>query len=73
MNVNLAPRIRHQAEADERGARERREMADAYIGLDGVLKGAWGSQNVRALGGGAAQIEKAHRVLGRELERISPS
>lgn len=59
---------RHTADQRRREAQADYELADAWIGLDSLLKGAWGREGVEALGGGKVQIEKAYRVLGHLLE-----
>lgn len=39
------------------------DLIEAWIGLYGLLDGAWGTENVDALGGGKTQIERAFAVL----------
>lgn len=60
--------LRYDAEQRLKTAQAAYDLADAWIGLDSLLKGGWGRENVDALGGGKTQIEKAYRVLGGLLQ-----
>jgi hypothetical protein len=62
-----AYKLRHDADMQLQRLRPEYDLADAWIGLDSLLKGAWGTENLDALGGGKHQVEKAHAVLGRLL------
>jgi hypothetical protein len=66
-----AHEIRCEAEAERREIDARYELADAFLGLDSLLRGAWGTENLNALGGGKTQVEKAWKVLGRQIEEIA--
>jgi len=69
--LSKAYRQRRAAEQTRDEATERFELADAYLGLDSLLKGAWGMESLNALGGGKFQIEKAHKVLGAALNEAT--
>lgn len=68
MNPGKASEIKDEAERRIRTEQPRLDAAEAWLGLDGLLKGAWGTENVNALGGGKAQIERAQAVIGAMLE-----
>lgn len=45
-------------------------LTQALIGLDSLLAGAWGTQNLQRLGGGKLQIERALVVLWTTWSRM---
>jgi len=68
---NDAARFYYEALAEVKIAQQRLEIAEAYRGLDSLLKGAWGSGHVQALGGGVVGITKARAALGRLIIEAS--
>jgi hypothetical protein len=72
MDVSKASEIKYEAERAVAIAHRRLAAAEAWLGLTSLLKGAWGTENVNALGGGKAQIERAVDVIGADLAEPQP-